>query len=445
LPADCGKQPSVRTNAGAARSAELECPRRFLHGLNRNAAKAFLSWRAQLARAGVRAHAPDASCSATSSIITAEDPSLIPKPANEISFDDLVGLTTRRAAETESLKFFRTLPRIADEDRKVLSRVVSFAGAEGGDIVFGILPIGRTASRLAGIDAGGLNAAVLRLEALLELWIQPRVRYELHRIPSADGPYAVVLRVRPDAGLSHRCTLPTGTPKHIDVDQQIGDFVRHRIVEIAGGRTPIPMLPPLDGASIVLHLVPRAAFGSHPLVPLSRLHRSPGRLQPMCNLHPGAENWQSSETPDGLLTYINGSYKAPRAYALMWSSGIVEGVNVRFYSFQKYGHWIISMHSTEEFLIMSTRRYLRFQKDLGIEMPIYIFLSLVGVQGAFVPTRKIVDSGWKDIVSFQQPVIFLEGGAFTDYSESVDARLRGPLDRLYQMCGAAGAEHFDDK
>jgi hypothetical protein len=420
-------------------------------GRKRNAAEAIPSSHPQLSGADVLAHErrPDKSCCAANydghSTNSTEDPSLIPKPSNEISFDDLVGLTARRAAETESLRFFRTLPRIADEDRKVLSHVVSFADAEGGDIVFGILPIGGVASRLAGIAPGSLDAAVLRLEALLELWVEPRVRYELHRLRSPEGTCAVVLRVRPDAGSSHRCTLPPGAPEHTDVEQQIGDFVRHRVVEIAGGRTPIPMLPSLDGASIVLHLIPRAAFGSHALVPLSRLHRSPGRLQPMCNLHVGSNDWQSSEIRDGLLTYVDRPYGAPHAYAQMWPSGIVEGVNVRFYSFQKYGHWIISIHSTEEFLIMSTRRYLRFQKDLGIEMPIYIFLSLLGVEGAFVPTRRMVGSRFKDIVSFQQPVIFLEGGEFTDYSDSVDARMRGPLDRLYQMCGAAGAEHFDDK
>ena len=103
------------------------------------------------------------------------------------------------------------------------------------------------------------------------------------------------------------------------------------------------------------------------------------RIKPMnCN------GWNPRYNVDGFLTYSAITEEGSDTYAELFRNGILESVSAVAIWKRK----LFSL-SYEHRLIESLTDYLGLLNDLTIELPIFLFLSLLGVRGCAIDTSGI--------------------------------------------------------
>ena len=138
-------------------------------------------------------------------------------------------------------------------------------------------------------------------------------------------------------------------------------------------KTPIPLS---DNSKIVLHIIPLAAFDPSIRFDLSSLSdiNTLGSLQFIY-----AGSFSHRNNFDGFLTYIPLSEGWDIfLYLQIFHSGAIEGVDASTI------HNGFIPRGYEKGLIGAFKRFLTVQKNLGVELPIVIMLTLLGVSGATI-------------------------------------------------------------
>lgn len=124
-----------------------------------------------------------------------------------------------------------------------------------------------------------------------------------------------------------------------------------------------------EGARIVLHIVPLESFRSSSIFNLIPTKEDKDNFQPM--------EWLSSDSRfnlDGILTY---SCPTPsHDYLQVFRNGIIEAVDV----FLSLGDTTIPSEGYEKGLLNYLPRLAMIQKKLGVEPPLFIMLSVLGVK-----------------------------------------------------------------
>ena len=129
------------------------------------------------------------------------------------------------------------------------------------------------------------------------------------------------------------------------------------------------------GAQFVLHVIPLSAFKSRLRIVIDPNRRELGDLEPMGNLgSSGRVNL------DGYIRYYRDAERAA-AYSMLFRNGIIEGVQI--FVPQSRGtnipERLIPSSILGENLRAAVRRYFRILKACGIDPPIVLFVSLLGV------------------------------------------------------------------
>lgn len=152
--------------------------------------------------------------------------------------------------------------------------------------------------------------------------------------------------------------------------ERIRGFRDERLRKIADGKTPVKLY---EAPKIVLHIIPFGAF-DHPVATfdLSSLDSKPDRLKPIY-IDIGGHRYNS----DGFLTYCRRpELDSYYSYVQIFCNGSIEAVDAFILSFKK-----TIPTPFEKGLLDALQRYLRIQKPLGVEPPLFIMLSLLGVSG----------------------------------------------------------------
>jgi hypothetical protein len=131
---------------------------------------------------------------------------------------------------------------------------------------------------------------------------------------------------------------------------------------------------------IVLHIAPLSAFDPTVKYNLDSVIDQPDRLMPM-----GGRGLYTRHNFDGYLTYSWGS-EAASAYLQIFRNGIVESVRA---TYRRRGQQIVPSEQMESDVIEALSRFLRLQKDLGVEPPLLIMLSLLGVAGYHLTVESL--------------------------------------------------------
>jgi hypothetical protein len=220
---------------------------------------------------------------------------MIQRALEHINEADLQGLIAAGRAEGVQLDFKRGFPGNTDEEKKeFLADASSFANKIGGDLVFGIDETrenGRAtgiAGALAPIAAGDVDAALLRLEAILRDGLSPRLPdVRIGRVPVTGG-VVIVMRIGQSFIAPHQIAFQRSGKFYsrnaagkyqMDVDEigrafrwrdelprRIAELHRQRVSEIRAGRIPVLLV---GEPHVVLHVVPMGAFSAQPVdVPL---------------------------------------------------------------------------------------------------------------------------------------------------------------------------------
>jgi hypothetical protein len=204
---------------------------------------------------------------------------VILKPADSITWADLLQLKTDGRPEDRQLEYKRDVVGNREADKKeFLADVSALANAAGGDLIFGIDAHNGVPTAVEGLRLSDSEAEKLRLENLLRDGLSPRLTgHNLHWIPDPTDHQRGGLLIRTPASFaaphrvvfagSNRFFTRNATGKHeMDVhelrgaftasatlDQRIAAMHADMVAQLSGGELPFDVT---DEPKAVVSLIP---------------------------------------------------------------------------------------------------------------------------------------------------------------------------------------------
>jgi hypothetical protein len=403
-------------------------------------------------------------------------------PIDSITEDHLRSLIDNQVAELRTIEYKRELPGRSDgEKREFLADVCSFANTAGGDLVYGMIENEGIPQELPGFEASDIDAEGRRLESSIRDGIQPRIPGVQHQpVQLGNGKHALVIRVPRSFSRPHVVTYKnhwkfyarSSNGKHqMDVGEvrqafvlsegvadRIRAFRAERLGRVVSGETPVH----IEGTSrVVLHVVPISAFDSPASVVDLDIRRPPlseRLLLPISIISPVNEEELNEflwSQPSGFFPRYNFDgvvcdtqvlelgLELGEGYVQLFRTGIIEATdNDAFYD---TGH--IDGYRLDVGLIKAVHRYLRLLRKLGVEPPIFLMLSLVGVRDHQLLRR---DAGY-DYLSALRPIdrdnLVVPEVIVESVEQDLHAlqRLMRPLlDPVWNAVGLPRSLHYDE-
>jgi hypothetical protein len=319
------------------------------------------------------------------------------KPLENIDESDLQSLKDNQVSEHKTIEYKAELPGNTNNDKKeFLADVSSFANAAGGDIIYGIKEAAGVPTDVSGVVTADVDAEILRLENIIRDGIEPRIPgLATHPVPLRTGAHALVIRIPRSWALPHMVKLG-GSSRFVSRDsrgkyqldvaqiraafalsettsERIRNFRVERLAQIvANNGTPIKLD---ETPYFVLHIVPVNAFDPAVRYDTSSMAHLSKYMMPM-----GGRGMFYRHNFDGYLTF---SYSEAAAYAYLqvYRNGIIESVRTSYERSANTGRRVLPSAEYEEDVLEALPRFLELQKQLGVEPPLLVMLSLLGVAG----------------------------------------------------------------
>lgn len=382
---------------------------------------------------------------------------MIPKPIDQIKEKDLQDIVNNAVLEGKTIEYKQELTISADKEKKeFLADVSSFANASGGDLIFGIVEDRDTGApkSLEGISIQNEDELIRRLESLIRDGIEPR-------IPSANiftiqlndtTKKALIIRVLKSWVSPHRVTagghdkffsrnLKGKYPLDVGelriafnlssgITEQIRKFRENRISEIYSNEAPVPLN---ENAKIILHLIPLSSMSSGQTYDMNKLPFDPKLMQPFT-----CYGWNHRYNLDGFLTYsIEKDSGKARSYVQLFRNGIFEAVESS--SLERSDLKIPSIAFEKE-IMFAFNNYISNLKALDVGLPIFAFLSFVGVKGYSMTTHPSwIDKG----DTIEKDVLFIPEIVIENFEFEVENILKPWFDSVWNACGFPHSKNYD--
>src|SRR2546421_770826 len=336
---------------------------------------------------------------------------LFNKPLAEIKESDLQTLIDNQVPEGKTIEYKSILPSNADGDKKeFLADVSSFANGAGGDLLFGIEEQAGTPTTLSGIQLADVDAQKLRLESILRDGIDPKLpRVDIHPVALASKPghYVLILRVQ-KSWLVHRVIFKdhghfysrhSAGKYRLDVAElrtafellgtmaeRIRDFRAERLSRIGSGEE-APALLDEQTPKLILHMIPSSAFNPSVSVDIKALNDySKWDLMRPLVVWDTQPDTSIRFNLDGIVRSAQWIRNAaapvsiPAGYVQVFRNGIVEIVDVTILGINGDKKQFLG-EIFELRLLQAVKKHIELQQFLGIELPVFIMVSLLRMKG----------------------------------------------------------------
>lgn len=357
---------------------------------------------------------------------------MINKPFEEITIEDIKNLKESSVAEGKTIEYKEKVDiKTVGGKKEFLGDVSSFANTIGGDLIIGIKEKKRikTPDKIIGVSIKDEDIEVekSRLENIIQMGIQPKIQFSIRSIKLENqnkiiiiriykswiGPHRVIYRghdkfyARNSTGKYQMDIWELRTAFNLSetLIEKIRNFRIQRIAELAANNTPIPFF---EGAKTILHLIPLTSFSPNIIYNIDYIANNPSELPPIY-----ASGWRKRNTFEGFITYDQKTIesKISYSYAHFYRNGIIEAVEGILLNRgrlmdknQKAG---IPSAAFEESLFKPILKYLKLQKKLGVDTPIYLFLTLTGIKNnvLILGNRRYSEEINRDILDLPESVI----------------------------------------
>ena len=382
---------------------------------------------------------------------------MINRNFDDIEMDDLVGLKTNAVAESRTIEYKKALPGKTDGARKeFLADISSFANTSGGDLIFGIDAKGGIPTNIDGVKFDNADEEILKYENIIRDGIEPRIIVNIRVVEMPEDKRGVIFRVAKSWTGPHRVIfkghdkfyarhsagkypletseLRTAFNLSQTLNDQINRFHIDRISQITANETPLPFI---DGAKIVLHLIPfesvTPGFGidispvSSRSLNLKTIYRSGAHQR--INL-------------DGVLAYGKYSEDQAYSYAQLYRNGIIEAVDGAILR-ESNEKKIIPSVSLERALMRSLKEYLELAMHLDISTPMILYLTLLGVKGYEMAVRNRELLIHDEISTIDRDILSITSQVIESYDTTSQKILRPTFDLIWNACGFERSLNFD--
>lgn len=400
---------------------------------------------------------------------------MINKRLDEIEKSDIDALIANSVRENRQLDYKETTPGASDDEkREFLSDVCSFANAAGGFILYGVREQRDDNNQATGIPGAPLglsgvniDAEALRLQNILRDGVDPRIPTVQFRAIEgfSEGP-VLALRIARSWASPHVVTFKNLSRFYSrnsngkfqmdsreiraafalseSVPERIRRFRDDRLSQIVADETPIA-IP--SRSKLVLHMIPVSAIEPGAQVNLRRdeLEWLKAPSPPQVT---GAREYRWRFNLDGFLMYdqVYEGQDIPlvcRSYVQLFRSGIIEAVQVLDHPL---GDFI--SQNFEPLFAQTFSFYIHQLRMLGIEPPIFMLISLLGVKGYRLWvhndefSRKLQAEG--ETLPFDKDTMLLPDILVEEYgAKDVDV-LRPAFHALWQAGGWSRCYRYDD-
>ncbi len=385
---------------------------------------------------------------------------MIPNPIEQISEAVLHDLIKNKVTEQKTIEYKSILKLTSEHDRKeFLADVSSFANAAGGDLIFGIKEDQGIPKDIPGIDLQDTDALKLKLEQILANGLEPRLpSIALQPVQLANNKHVLIIRIGKSWISPHRVTLG-GHDKFysrnsagkfpMDVSElrisfnlsetlndQIRRFREDRISKIQGNEMSVLF----EGAAkIVMHLIPLVSFRPGISYNIMQIAQQPDKLPPLV-----ASSGNSRINFEGLLTYTGAKQEESLSITQLYRTGIIEAIDTSLLMKRSEDNTkIIPSTALEIYLIRGLEEYLAIMKTLGVELPVLLFLTFIGIKSYFLGVKD----SWRfyEVHAVDQDILLLPEVIIEDYAARTELILRPCFDVIWNACGYKGSFNYDDK
>ena len=382
---------------------------------------------------------------------------MIPKAIDQVTEQDLQGLVDNGVLEGKTIEYKQDLTINNDKDKKeFLADVSSFANASGGDLIYGIVEDRSSGApeRLEGLLIANEDVEIRRLESQIRDGIERRIpSVNINSISLSNTKTALIIRVLKSWVSPHRVVygghdkfysrnskgkypLDVGELRIAftlsnSITERIRKFRENRITEIYANESPVPLN---ENAKIILHLISLSSISSEQTYDMSKLPFDPRLMAPF-----SSRRWDHRYNLDGYLTYsMAKDIGKARSYVQLFRNGILEAVEC---SLLENSDLKIPHVAFEEDVMSAFKRYISYLEILNVGMPIFAFLTLVGVKGYSMSSNQ----SWIFRGStIEKDVLLLPEIVIEDSEIDVEKILKPWFDTVWNACGFPRSNNFDD-
>jgi hypothetical protein len=383
------------------------------------------------------------------------------KPLDLLEESEIRALLDDEVPESKVIDYKKLLPGPSDlEKREFLRDVSSFANASGGYLIYGIDEENGIPVRICGLSDIDPDHEILRLESMVQTGIAPRIPgISMRAVPLSGGGSVIVVRIPKSWASPHMITKGSSrfysrnsAGKYpLDVFEirtafsltgTAAEMMREHRAEALAKIVAVETSVPLGvGPKIVFSIVPFGAFepsSSFDVSSLVRDYRSgKGALPlPLTGLFTG---WRYNF--DGLLTYDDRG-----SYTQVFVSGIVEAVDSVILGDRSkdLGEKTIPSLRYEEALLEALPRYTSVMVRLGVEPPVFVMVSLVGVKGWSILVSTPEFSGNKD-VNIDRDALIVPEIMMESFGRKAEEVLRPAFDAVWRAGGWERSMNYDEE
>lgn len=291
-----------------------------------------------------------------------------------------------------------------------------------------------------------LNNASISSEAPFD--VRPYIRVDYHNLEELEREWNLHIPEYFENLKGYYLTIepipkkPRISPTVVDsriIIEQIENFREERIKKIKTNDTPVLIH---DNAKLVLHLISTSSFISEKNYDVSQLEKKIySALRPL-----SSADYRITYELDGIVSYSKFDNEL-RAYSYLqvFKNGIIEVVDpyllrIRNEKEKKQPRFLI--RGIEWRIIKHLPNFIKIFNELGIETPIYIYLSLVGVKNyiIWIPTNFFL---MDRVHPFNKDIILLPKMKIEDFSIKPAILLKPCFDSLWNAAGLERSFSYD--
>ena len=375
------------------------------------------------------------------------------KPLDAITQQDLQELVDNRVAEKRVIDYKRELHFSTDKERKeFLFDIASFANAGGGHLLYGIGEVDGYPKPPVGIVVDREDELIRQVESRVREGIAPRARVEVGLAGLDNGSMVLILRIPSSWAKPHMVTFK-GTNKFygrdsrgkypLDVAEIRAAFALgasaaeqaralrvDRVATILSART-TPAL--VEGPTTILHLIPLQAF--QPGAALRSLPRPDdlGGLRPL-----SSTGWNPSNNFEGVVVFASKEWDAAETgtYVQLFRSGSIEAAKV-----WRSQDGLLPSQAYERAILEALPKYLQTQRDLGIDPPILVMLTMARMKGVSMAVNARERTGLER--AFADSEMLVPEGVLETFDDPLEPLMRRLFDVVWNAAGSSGSPNFD--
>src|SRR5262249_6102507 len=215
--------------------------------------------------------------------------------------------------------------------------------------------------------------------------------------------------------------------------EQIKAFRRARVAKVTSRETPVPLV---SAGNLILHLVPVASFRSRQRFDVANMPNLPTLFPPL-----GRMGHTFRLNLDGHLSYSRGrTERISPSYTQFFRNGFLESVISNVVMDDKERGKLLLAGYYEKILLQDFQRLLNGLRQVGVQPPLWGFLSITGVNGARIPSESDFGDEYREI---DRDALLLPEFVIDDFGTDSNTLLRPVFDLVWNASGFVRSVNFD--